>query len=64
MDLHKWEYWISKLELQPHPEGGFYKQTYRSNDEISDKEVSSQFDDKRFLYTSIYFFKVCKFFVI
>lgn len=55
MDLHKWEYWISKLELQPHPEGGFYKQTYRSNDEISDKEVSSQFDDKRFLYTSIYF---------
>lgn len=25
------EYWIEKLELEPHPEGGYYKETYRSN---------------------------------
>ena len=24
------QYWIEKLELLPHPEGGFYKETYRS----------------------------------
>ena len=26
---------ISKLELQPHPEGGFYKETYRSGQSIT-----------------------------
>jgi hypothetical protein len=25
-------YWIQKLNLLPHPEGGFYKETYRSNE--------------------------------
>ena len=25
------EYWIQKLELVPHPEGGFYRETYRSD---------------------------------
>ena len=28
--LSEARYWIEKLELQPHPEGGFYKETYRS----------------------------------
>jgi predicted cupin superfamily sugar epimerase len=27
-------YWISKLELQPHPEGGFYKEVFRSQMEV------------------------------
>ncbi|MBM7662055.1 putative cupin superfamily sugar epimerase [Bacillus mesophilus] len=43
------DYWIEHLELQPHPEGGFYKATFTSIDELS---VS---DKKRKLYTSIYF---------
>ncbi|MGL1888276.1 MAG: cupin domain-containing protein [Reichenbachiella sp.] len=25
------DYWVAKLDLLPHPEGGFYKETYRSN---------------------------------
>ncbi len=25
------KYWIEKLHMQPHPEGGFYKETYRSD---------------------------------
>jgi uncharacterized protein len=25
-------YWIEKLNLLPHPEGGYFKETYRSND--------------------------------
>ena len=28
--MNKSQYWINKLELLPHPEGGYYKETYRS----------------------------------
>ena len=28
------EYWIEHLGLQPHPEGGYYKETYRSDEVI------------------------------
>ena len=38
---------IEKLELLPHPEGGFYKEMYRSEDKLDDKD--------RNLLTSIYF---------
>jgi predicted cupin superfamily sugar epimerase len=38
---------IQKLSLQPHPEGGFYKETYRSNDTC--------LDGSRNLQTAIYF---------
>ena len=38
---------IEKLGLLPHPEGGFYKETYRSDEQIESKD--------RHLLTSIYF---------
>lgn len=38
---------IEKLDLLPHPEGGFYKETYRSTENID--------SGKRQLMTSIYF---------
>jgi uncharacterized protein len=38
---------IEKLELLPHPEGGYYKETYRSEETIAEKD--------RNLLTSIYF---------
>ncbi len=28
------QYWIDKLTLKPHPEGGFYKRTYESSGQI------------------------------
>ncbi|MEI6638142.1 MAG: cupin domain-containing protein [Chlorobium sp.] len=28
--MHKAEFWIEQLQLLPHPEGGFYRETYRS----------------------------------
>ena len=28
------DYWIKKLDLQPHPEGGYYKEMFRSRNEI------------------------------
>jgi uncharacterized protein len=41
------EYWINMLNLEPHKEGGYYKQSFKSTEEIKDRE--------RVLYTSIYF---------
>ena len=38
---------IEKLHLQPHPEGGYYKETYRS--------IDTCLDDSRNLQTAIYF---------
>ncbi|WP_367119165.1 cupin domain-containing protein, partial [uncultured Mucilaginibacter sp.] len=28
-------YWIEHLSLQPHPEGGFYKEVFRSEMEVT-----------------------------
>lgn len=39
------KYWIEHLDLQPHPEGGYYKETYRT-------EAA---EDKRAASTGIYF---------
>lgn len=49
------EYWVEKLELAPHPEGGFYKQTFASQEAVTDRELSVAFHNTRKLYTSIYF---------
>lgn len=27
---HDANYWIDRLELKPHPEGGYYRETYSS----------------------------------
>ncbi|OTN89463.1 hypothetical protein A5819_001955 [Enterococcus sp. 7E2_DIV0204] len=43
-------YWISQLKLDPHPEGGYFKQVLHSEDSL---QVSA--DKTRPYYTSIYF---------
>lgn len=46
-------YWIEKLNLVKHPEGGYYKEVYRSADELSvNRDESTQ---GRSLLTSIFF---------
>lgn len=45
------KYWVEKLKLLAHPEGGFYKETYRSSIEID----SFKPNVKRNLSTAIYF---------
>ena len=42
-------YFIEKLELEQHPEGGYYKSTFSSDEEID------AFSVKRNLFTNIYF---------
>jgi len=44
-------YWVKNLELKPHPEGGYFKETYRSK---TSGEFAG-FTDKRNLSTGIYF---------
>ena len=48
-------YWIEKLSLQVHPEGGFFKENYRSNEFISKDALPDRFSGDRTFSTSIYF---------
>ncbi|WP_404330777.1 cupin domain-containing protein [Mesobacillus maritimus] len=49
------QFYISKLGLTPHQEGGYYRETFQSTEMTSDKELIVDFEGKRRLYTSIYF---------
>lgn len=55
MDNIKIDQLVNKLNLLPHPEGGFYKEVYRSNNLISKELLSNQFSGDRSYCTSIYF---------
>ncbi|WP_186757236.1 cupin domain-containing protein [Echinicola salinicaeni] len=46
---------IEKLGLEPHPEGGYFKEVYRSKGEIDQGSLSEGFTGKRNYSTSIYF---------
>lgn len=49
------EYWIDKLDLQIHPEGGFYKEIYRSKEFVKNLSLPDRFDINHSFSTSIYF---------
>lgn len=53
--MHTAEYWIQHFNLLPHPEGGFYRETYRSTLEIDHKDLPVGYDGNRRLSTSIYY---------
>jgi len=46
---------ISKYQLQSHPEGGYYLQTYRSNELILKEALPARFKGNRNFSTAIYF---------
>lgn len=46
---------IKKLELVPHPEGGYFKETYRSKGEIGKESLGPEYNGKRSYSTCIYF---------
>lgn len=46
---------VKLLQLQPHPEGGFYKETYRSTDSIPSQALPANFKGDRAYSTAIYF---------
>ncbi len=48
-------YWIDKLKLEPHPEGGYYRQTYRAEVILAKDALPLQFAGPRAASTAIYF---------
>ena len=53
--MHTAEYWIDRLQLAPHPEGGFYKEIYRSGEMIRAEGLPERYGSPRSAYTSIYY---------
>lgn len=48
-------YLISHLQLEPHPEGGFFKEFYRAHETIAPGALPSRFPGERNFSTSIYY---------
>lgn len=46
---------VKELDLLPHPEGGFYKETYRSEGKIAQSCLPPEFKGERNMATGIYF---------
>lgn len=53
--MHSASYWIKQLDLCPHPEGGYYKETYRSSAILAQKALSAEFNGDRACGTAIYY---------
>lgn len=49
------DYFVKNLNMIPHPEGGFYKEIYASEENITSRELEVDFEGSRKLWTSIYF---------
>jgi uncharacterized protein len=48
-------FWIEQLQLLPHPEGGAFREVYRSGLKIPKKDLPEGFAGQRSICTSIYF---------
>lgn len=48
-------YWIEKLNLHEHPEGGFFVETYRSKERLNESKLPDRYKTSRVFGTSIYF---------
>ena len=46
---------IALLDLKPHPEGGYYIETYRSSETISEEALPSRYKGRRCFGTAIYY---------
>lgn len=49
------QHWIDELELDAHPEGGFYRETYRTDLRIPKEHLPPRFDGARNVAALIYF---------
>lgn len=53
--LEKVKYYIDRLQLLPHPEGGYYKEVYRAGEMILAENLPGSYSGDRNISTSIYF---------
>ncbi len=49
------KFWIEYLQLSKHPEGGYFKEIYRSNEFIHKKSLPDRYTSFRSFSTSIYY---------
>lgn len=52
------QYWVDKLNLIAHPEGGYYRESYRAELSIAREALPPQFTGARLVSTAIYFLLV------
>ena len=55
MNNFKAENWVNNLGLMPHPEGGYFKEVYRSEEEIPARALPARFKGNRNFSTAIYY---------
>lgn len=48
-------YWIEKLNLSRHPEGGYFRQTFRAKDLLTGALLPERFSGSRAVATAIYY---------
>ncbi|MFC0185347.1 hypothetical protein SAMN04515674_103124 [Pseudarcicella hirudinis] len=53
--MKKPQFWIGKYEMQKHPEGGYFAETYRSKEKIAKSGLPERFKGDRSFSTGIYF---------
>ena len=55
IDMETAAFWIEQLSLKAHPEGGFYSETYRSDETIPQEALPSRYASAHSFSTAIYF---------
>ncbi len=53
--MKEYELYIKKLSLEKHPEGGWFKEVYRSAETVKPEHLPARFKGERHHSTSIYF---------
>ncbi len=53
--MHSAKFWVEHLALRPHPEGGYFRQTYIANEFIARSHLPSRYTGARAFSTAIYF---------
>lgn len=53
--MNKANGWIEKLKLEKHPEGGYFKEVYRSAEKLDADSLPARYSSDRNMATSIYF---------
>lgn len=48
-------YWIERLNLSKHPEGGYFKEVYKSDELLLPSSLPDRYSESRTFATSIYF---------
>jgi predicted cupin superfamily sugar epimerase len=48
-------FWIERLDLRPHPEGGYFRETYRAAESIPATALPARFTGPRAFATAVYF---------